>query len=99
MSEKILRRKKEVEPAQLAPPARKPVAVAPVEPVASKPDRAQVMKEYVDRQQRRGNRQVKVWVPEHMVPWVLRMADDARDLHRGGKDPLALLPKSLIDED
>ena len=40
--------------------------------------RSEVMKEYAAKQRRRGRTQVKLWVPVDMVPWLHRMADDAR---------------------
>ena len=59
--------------------------------------RSEVMKEYAARQRRRGRTQVKLWVPVDMVPWLHRMADDARRMSELGLDPLTRLPSALIE--
>jgi hypothetical protein len=57
------------------------------------------MQNYVELQKERGHRQVKSWIPAHMVPWLNQIAAEARELHRWGKDPLDRLPKTILDKD
>lgn len=57
------------------------------EPEPVRLTRGEIMKAYAERQTKRGHKQVKIWVPTGMVPWIHRMADDLRTLTEMGFDP------------
>ena len=65
-------------------------------PDGKRKTRNQIMTEYAERMKLRGHKQVKVWVPADMVPWLHRIADDARSLDEMGFNPLEKLPAVLI---
>lgn len=58
--------------------------------------RAEIMKQYVERQRALGHTQVKLWVPESVVDWMHKMAEQARKMHEVGVDPTANLPSSIL---